>query len=224
MLDDVPNVLRNIFKTKFQLKYHQRWTDDCTAGKMLMKRDHWQTRLISSQLERLRDGNTSNWDSTLLFHVLLHSSMCLNAKRIQSTQCIITVQSKEVWASAPSFDFRSILNRSDKVIFDLGNDHFRTDVVDVQKRCFFTKYQFRPPEGFLQPRQSSMTVDVYICRMEWFNIDDLAAQRNSCFAHCEAARISAADLQNVVQRTEKIYNKLGVPRKVIDSMKALERG
>lgn len=224
VLDDVPNVLRIIFKDEFQQKYHQQWTDDCTAGNMLMKHDHWQTKLISPQLKRLRDGNTSNWDSTLLFHVLLHSSMCLNADRVQDTQCIIRVQSDEVLASVPSFDFRSVLRRGYRVIFDLGNDQFRTDIVNVQKRSFFTKYRFRPPQGFLPPQQSSMTVDVYICRKKWFYIEELAALRNSCFAHCEAARISAADLQNVVQRTEKIYNNLRVSRKVIDAMKAMERG
>lgn len=224
VLDNVPNVLRNIFKDEFQQKYHQPWTDDSTAGNMLMKHDHWQTKLISPQLKCLQDGNTSNWDSTLLFHVLLHSSMCLNADRVRGTQCIIKVQSNEVLASVPSFDFRRVLQRGYRVIFDLGSDQFRTDIVNVQKRSFFTKYRFRPPQGFLPPKQSSIIVDVYICRKEWFWIEELAVLRNSCFAHCEAARISVTDLQNVVQRTERIYNNLRVSRKAIDAMKAMERG
>lgn len=224
VLDDVPNVLRKIFKNEFQQKYHHPWTDNCTSGNMLMKHDHWQTKLFHPQLKLLRDGNTQSWDSTLLFHVLLHSSMCLFAYKVKGTQCIITVQSKEVSASVPSFDFRSVLRNGYRVIFDLGMDQFRTDIATVQKRRFFTKHPFRPTHGFLPPQQSSMTVDMYICQEEWFSIEKLAVLRNSCFAHCESARVSAAKLRDVIQSAERIYTKLKVPEKVIAAMKAIERG
>ena len=224
VLDDVPNVLRNIFKREFQHKYHQPWADNRASGNMLMKYDHWQTKLSPPQLKLLRDGDTQCWDGTLLFHVLLHSSLCLFADQVQGTQCVVTVQTHSVSASVPGYDFRRLLQKGYKVIFDLGNDQFHTDIVSVQKSHFFTKHIFKPPHGLLPPQQRSITVDVYICRIEWFHINELAQLRNASFAHCEAARASATQLHNVVQNVERIYIDLKVPRKSIAEMKAIEKG
>lgn len=224
VLDDVPNVLRNIFKDEFQHKYRQPWADNRASGNMLMKYDHWQAKLSPPQLKLLRDGDTQCWDGTLLFHVLLHSSLCLFADKFQSTQCVITVQTQSVSASVPGCDFRSLLRKGYKVIFDLGNDQFRTDVVNVQKNRFLTKHVFKPPHGLLPPQQMSITVDMYICRMEWFCINELAQLRNVNFAHCGAARATAAQLHNVIQNVERIYSDLKVPGNSIAGMKAIEKG
>ena len=222
VMDDIPSVLRAIFKDTFQKKYHQPWADNRASGSILMKNDHWQARLVSPQTTKLKNGNTQHWDSTLLFHVLLHSSMVLFATELQGTKCIVTVQAKRVVASVPSFDFQKVLKSGDKVIFDLDVDQFHTDVVAVQKNTFDIRYALKPIHG-LKP-QSSTTVKMYICQKEWFDIEELAEVRNSSFAHSEAAKVDAVKLRSIVQRVERIYTSLSVPAKVVSAMKAIEQG
>ena len=223
VLDHVPNVLRSIFKQEYQQKYHNTWTDNIESGKILRTKDHWQAKLNRFQLSLLNDGNSQHWDSTLLFHVLLHSSMCLFADLFQGTKCVLTVQANAVYASVQTFDFRRCLKTGYVVIFDLHTDQFRTEIVaNVQKSCFFIKH--RPPHGFLQPHQSSMAVEMYVCQREWFYINELAEIRNSSFAHCAAAAIKEAQLRKIVQHIERIYRDLKLPKGDITSMKAIERG
>ena len=105
VLDNFPNVLRIILKNEIQRKYGFSWKDDPSSGNFLVSNDRWQARLGKEQLNQLQNGNTAEWDSTLLFYVLLHSSFCLCADKLQGTQCIITVESNVVSASVPSFDF-----------------------------------------------------------------------------------------------------------------------
>ena len=186
-----------------------------------MSIDHWQTRLGKAQINLLQNGNAAEWDSSLLFYVLLHSGLCLFANKLQSTQCILTAGSGIVSASVPSINFQAVLENGHRVIFDLGRDHFQTDVVQVQKNCFRIKHTFMPKHGI---DQSPMTVDMYICQREWLCIKELAELQSVNYAHCKEAQVDAANLHSVVKQTEKMYIELKVSRKHITAMKAIEKG
>ena len=81
VLDIFPNVLRIIFKNEFQQKFCCLWEDNPTVGDFLVRTDRWQARLGKAHLNYLQNGNSAEWDSTVLFHVLLHSSLCLFADK-----------------------------------------------------------------------------------------------------------------------------------------------
>ena len=221
VLEHFPNVLRAIFKSEFHQKYGHVWEDNSSSGNFLMSIDHWQPKLGKAQMNYLKNGNTAKWDSAFLFHVLLHSSLCLFSDKLQGTQCIITAQSNVVSASMQNMNFQNVLQSGYKVIFDFGRYRFQTNVVHVQKNFFHIKHIFKPTHG---THPSPMKVDMYICRKEWFCINELAELQNDNFIHCKEARIDAAHLHSVIQCAERIYLDLKVSKKVIMEMKAIEKG
>ena len=221
VLDIFPNVLRIIFKNEFQQKFFSSWEDNPTSGDFLVRTDRWQAQLCKAHLNYLQNGNCAEWDSTVLFHVLLHSSLCLFADKFEGTQCIITAQSNVVFPSVPSINFKNVLRNGYKVIFDLGRDQFQTDIVNVQKNCFHIQHVFNPKHGIYS---SQMTVDMYICQKKWLCIEELAKLQNNHFAHCQEARIGAAHLHSLIEHAESIFVDLKVSAKVITAMKAIEKG
>ncbi|CAI8031515.1 hypothetical protein GBAR_LOCUS17874, partial [Geodia barretti] len=186
----------------------------------LVRTDRWQAQLCKAHLNYLQNGNCAEWDSTVLFHVLLHSSLCLFADKFEGTQCIITAQSNVVFPSVPSINFQNVLRNGYKVIFDLGRDQFQTDIVNVQKNCFHIQHVLNPKHGIYS---SQMTVDMYICQKKWFCIEELAKLQNNHFAHCQEARIGAAHLHSLIEHAESIFVDLKVSAKVITAMKAIEK-
>jgi hypothetical protein len=140
-----------------------------TSGDFLVRTDRWQARLGKAHLNYLQNGNSAEWDSTVLFHVLLLSSLCLFADKFEGTQCIITAQSNVVFPCVcVCINFQNVLRNGYKVIFDLGRDQFQTDVVNVQKNWFHIQHVFNPKRGIYS---SQMTVDMYICQKKWFCIE-----------------------------------------------------
>ena len=191
-----------------------------------MKKEMWRSRLSPKQLQLLQDGNTAHWDPTILFHVLLHSSMCLLAAKVQGTQCDLQIQSKLIKATSPNFDFRNVLQSGDKIMLDLGTDLFRSVVTKVQKNQFFVRHPFGYPPGYQRQLmgQPGVAFDLYICQPEWKQIEHLSFLRNDYFAHCGEARTSAKELNSIIQSIEQVYINLRVPQKTIAAMKSIKNG
>jgi len=206
ILDDIPAVLRSIFLQRFGPKYQHHWTDSPQSGQLLMKNEMWRSKLSPKQLQLLQDGNTAHWDPTILFHVLLHSSMCLLAAKVQGTQCNLQMQSKVIKATSPNFDFRNVLKNGDKIILDLGTGPFRSVVIKVQKNQFFIRHPFSYPPGHQGQLTShqGLSFDLYICLPEWRQVEHLSFLRNDYFAHCGEARTSKKELNSIIQNVEQV--------------------
>lgn len=221
ILENVPDVLRNIFKNELKKKFCHSWDDNPSSGQFIIKNDHWQVRLQKAQLIILENGKMEEWDSYLLFYLLLHSGLCLLADKFQGTQCIITVESNMIYSSVSDIDLQRMIEIGDKIIFDLGTDYFRTDIVRVYGNCFEIKHIFKPKNEI---RSSVMTVDVYICRREWCSIEKLAILLSNNYACIKEENVDAAHLHRLIQCAENIYMELGVSGEVITAMKSIEEG
>ena len=189
-----------------------------------MHYERWCSKLSATQIQLLQSGDINQWDPTLIFHVLLYSSWCLLAKKIQGTQFSIQMQSKLVKALAARIDLRNFLRSGDKIIVDLHSDPFRAEIRKVTQSQFFMQQTFNYPKGYQGQHQTQITVDVYICQKEWHDIEHLAYIRNASFAHCSEARITVKKLNNIVQDIEQIYLSLKVPQNTINGMKAIKSG
>ena len=72
ILDEIPNQLRNYFKSLWNNRYPStRWDDTNTSGQLFLPGRNITNREI---LSKIQDGNTNEWDGTTLFAVLLFSS------------------------------------------------------------------------------------------------------------------------------------------------------
>ena len=189
-----------------------------------MHYERWYSKLSATQIQLLQNGDINQWDPTLIFHVLLYSSWCLLAKKIQGTQFTFQIQSKMVKALAARIDLRNFLRSGDKIIVDLHSDPFQAEIRNVTQNQFFMKHPFKFPKGYQIQPQAQITVDVYVCQREWYDIEHLAYIRNVSFAHCNEARITVKRLNSIVEDIEQIYLSLKVPQNAINSMKAIKNG
>jgi len=224
IVEDVPQVLRILFQSQFSGKYKHQWTDTPQSGQLLMSYERWRSKLGTPQIQLLQNGNTKQWDPTLIFHVLLYSSLCLLASKIQGTQFSVQVQSKMVKALVTSVDLRNFLRSGNRIIVDLGSDPFRSVVTKVNRNQFFIRQPFNFPQGYQGQLQAQVIVDVYICEKEWDCVEQLAHLRNNSFGHCSEARTTTKELNSIVQHIEQIYWDLNISQKAINDMKAIKSG
>jgi len=205
-------VLRSTFKSEFKNKYGRDWKDSPQSGKFLKCREKWDSKLHETQKKLLEDGNTKQWDPTLLFHVLLYSSMCLLTTDRGTVQLISQYQIK----TTSSIDFTTVLNIGDTIMLDLGYP-FCSAVTCVQKKQFQIKQNV--PQHYWGKQRT-----LYICRPERSEVKTISFIRNKCFAHCEKAHISLNDLNDIVKKIEKAYVALKVSPTTIAKMKAILNG
>lgn len=223
-MEDVPVVLRQLFQSQFSDKYKHKWIDTPQFGKLLMSYERWISKLNLTQKKLLENGCTNQWDPTLIFHVLLYSSLCLLANKIQGTQFSVQIHSRIIKASVTRVDLRHFLQNGDKVIVDLGSDPFFSIVVKVNQNQFSIHQPFNFPKGYQEQSQNQVFVDVYVCQKEWGYVEQLAHIQNNNFVHCREAQTTAKELSYIVQHVEQIYVNLNVSQEVINAMKAIKNG
>ena len=226
-MDNVTSVLRKHFKKELdtrwsQTKHKDHWKDNEESGKCLMRNERWRSKLNQTQIKLLEEGDTRKWDSTLFFHVLLFSSWCLLARKIQGTQFDIRINSNVAIAKTNG-DLRCLRSKG-KIIIDLVDDPFFTEVTSVDRNQFNISRPFKFPEGYKGQRQSQITVDVYVCKKTWGYVDELRNLRNTSFAHSIKAYATVQELDNIVCNVERIYKNLNVSQEVINDMKAIKNG
>ena len=226
-MDNVTSVLRKHFIKEFnarrsQTKHKDRWKDNEESGKCIMRNEHWRSKLNQTQIKLLEEGDTKKWDSTLFFHVLLFSSWCLLARKIQDTKFDIMINANV--ARAKTNGDLSCLRSKDRIIIDLVDDPFFTEVTDVCRNQFQMLRPFKFPEGYKGHHQSQITVDVYVCKKTWGYVEELRRLRNTSFAHSNKACATVQELNNIVRNVERIYQNLNVSQEVINDMKAIKDG
>jgi len=225
LLDEVPQMLRTVFKSKYNESGYGKWNDDQKSGDNLLKIDSWSKGLFSEQETLLKKGNTSEWDLTLLTHVLLYSSMCLLAKRVVGTRCIVTVESDKIQATDSSFDFiaTNTLKKGDGIILyftDNGSFCYRVEQVEVT--------QFVIDSGFKLPKRVKknqlQNVELYIKLKSWEAVDQLRIIRNKCYGHRKTTEVTKEDLDTVIDDVKSCYEKLDVPTKKIEEIADIKNG
>ena len=234
VLDNTPRNMREIFKSKVFSRFGHKWTDNHMSGRWLISQEKWKKRLSPKQIELLSNGNTAEWDPTLLFHALLYSSLCLLADgifmqaRTQDGKILVQISlkagSRLAKSTARSVDFTRILKRGSTLILDLSNNMCCVEVDRVNPAEFTFRNPFRPPPGVYIQASQLITATVYVCSQQWFEIRELSFIRNNSFAHCTKASTSAADLHILVVAVEHAYTELGLSRREIVQLRAIETG
>ena len=212
------NNLYSKYKINQKLPSAQQWQDTPKWGAWLESRERWRSKLTSDVLFALQSGNTTKWDPTILFHVLLYSSHCLLVTNVlPSSQVELTNGSKLVKSTVNTADFCKLFQTGDVVLFDLQHDMFR-GIVDrkVRKLDFHLKKAF---SGL-----ATVKADIYKCGPEWLALEELSWLRNRQFGHLPAAKTTANKLTLFVQQVEGIYKVLRVPAKFIQLMQAIIKG
>ena len=211
VVDNCSNELRLLFKEKYRRKYGP-WTDTPQCGNQLLQLNAWKSKkLFSDQEDLLKRGNISKWDITLLCHVLQFSSICLLAKKVETT-CKALQNAYEVIATG-SFDFTKCLKKDDKIILSVKSGPFCSTVTKVENNRFYIS----------DCVTKTLTGAVlYIKDPEYDAVDQLRVLRNKQFAHLAAAKISKTDLDEVIKEVESAYSKLEVTQDNIDKMKRIK--
>ena len=212
-LDHVPQVLRNIFLNRLP-----KWNNSPADGNWFLQNERWMSKLSQEMKSKIQQGNSNNWDSTVLFHILLFSSHCLLANKVPGTQGSLQTGSKMVKATLRSADFRRYVVKGSTVLFDLGGYFFRAQVTNSKPVCqrdFFVSKVFN---------DHSTYADVYVCTVEWQLLEELSHLRNEKFAHVDSCSTTNKDLKIFVQDLTKIYHQLKVPKQLITDMQSMATG
>lgn len=217
VLEDIPGVLRIVFRKEISKKYNQEWIDGQKCGQWLFQKERYRSRLNSSQKHLLSSGQTSEWDVSLLVHALLYSSQFLLAQPFRDNQMNIKRNDRnKLVSTSPQADFTGQLFRQDIVLCDMGQELVRNEVEYISQNEITLKYPIK--------LQNPPQIVVYLCSRDWLAVEDLSRLRNEQFAHCSNARINMSKLEDVVQRIEGPYKDLRISRRRIDSMAAILTG
>lgn len=218
VLEDIPDVLRTVFKDEISDKYKQNWVDGPKCGKWLLQHERFQSRLNGQQKQLLGSGKTSDWDVTLLVHALLYSSEFLFADPFHGNQVVLHHSDpyKIVSSAQVQADFTRHLRARNIVLCDLGNELARNEVKYVTRRDVTLKYPIKS--------QNPSQFTVYICSRYWVAVEALSFLRNTQFAHCKNARIDVASLKQVVQSVKAHYKDLRISGQRINDMTGILNG
>ncbi len=219
MLEDIPDILRFLFRDRISRKYKQKWMDNTKCGEWLFREERFTARLNPNQVKIIKNGNTNVWDISLLVHALLYSSQLLLVKDFPGNKVYYMRRKDDFMlaSSSPHTNFSRYVRRRNTLLIDIGsNELIKVEVVDVTPTEIFLKY---PIKGRLPE-----TLTVYQCSQEWYEVDSLSKIRNAQFAHCRHARLNSQGLNDLVRNVEASYRGLGVPSDRIDVMSAIKSG
>ena len=218
-MEDVPDILRWLFFQEISNKYKRQWVDDKNWGNWFLQQDRFTSKLNSIQKQNLANGQTQDWDPTLLFHTLLYSSHFLLADPIPGNKVNIQHNPKKLISTVPKIDFTRELRQDDKMILDLGSaDFIKVELAHVRP----TELQLKKPLNL--SRSAPSQCNAYMCSREWHAVEKLSFIRNEKFAHCKTARITTNELRNTIQDVQIAYKTLRVPRHHITKLTSLITG
>ena len=158
-------------------------------------------------------GDSKEWDSTILFHLLLFSSRCSLVQQVPSGQGGgLTPGSKTVQGSVSNVNF---VKKGSTVLFDLGNSFFQAEVDSIMQNDFSISSSFRG--------RAVKNAPIYVCSPEWMLLKELSRLRNK-FAHAPSCLTKSEDLDNFVEELTLIYQQLNVLQRTIDEMRSMSKG
>ena len=216
-MEDIPGVLRDVFREEISAKYQKEWKDGQRCGQWLLQRERFTTKLNGTQKRLLSFGKVEDWDVTLLVHALLYSSQFLLADSFRNNQ--VNLKPNDPYKLVPvtrQVDLTKHLRPGDTILCDAGQELIRNEVRGVTPTEVSLKFPIKLPN----PPQ----FDLYLCNRDWLAVEELSALRNSRFAHCRNARIGIAALKDVIKKVKGLYSGLRMKKQYIDSMESILTG
>ena len=186
--------MRDVFKDEVGKQYGYSWDDGVQSGTWLRSIEKWTRKIRSEQRKLLDAGNSAEWDPTLIFQILLYSSLCLFVEEIPATTIHLKLK-QIVSVSFPG-------NLGSKVIIQgrTGDSIQIVEIINSSSTCL----QLDNSARF----SALPTAKVYRCKSEWYVVDNLRIMRNEKFAHVRAARVSDSDFKQFVMDVEDAYTRL----------------
>ncbi len=217
-MEDIPGVLRTVFRDEISNKYKREWIDGPRCGQWLFQKERFILRLNTTQQWLLKSGKVDDWDVTLLVHALLYSSQLLLVDSFRDNQANLKHNDpSKLVAVSRQADFTKYLRQRDIILCDTGRESIRREVKSVSPTDIFLK----SPIKLQNPPQ----FDLYLCSQYWLAVEKLSVLRNSRFAHCKNARIDISALKDVVQRVKVLYSDLRIKKlHIINSMESILTG
>lgn len=219
-MDVIPSMLRELFKQKVHDQYGHKWSDNQLSGKWLMDRECWKSKLTTTQTNKLSRGDSNEFDPTLLFHVLLYSSLSLLTEEIPNVLCTLVPQSKIVQCKSSRKMF-SILRNKAEVIFDFGQISYKEVISQVHSATLCLARLFDPKRV---PGITTYVAKMFRCTDEWHAVYELSRIRNDGFAHCTSTRVSTGDLQWYTTQITRAFKTLKSSQTSIDHIEAVSKG
>ena len=198
VVEHIPKVLRKVFKREVAGK--NPWVDGPKSGAWLKNTEKWTRRLRPDQQQLLWSGNTAKWDPTLLFHILLYSSLGLFTAEIPGA----SVQSRpnKITTKAP---LPASLKAGSKIIILTTVGKYRDSIQIVEViSCSATQLRLDNNKRVF----ASSGAKVYRCTSEWDAIDSLRIMRNEKYGHVTAASVSMPDFNQFLKNVENEYMKI----------------
>ncbi len=214
-MEDIPDILRVLFKESIEKRYERAWIDDKSHGAWLYKGERFKARLNGNQISLLLSGNSKLWDVTLLVHVLLYSSHFLLVYKNYDDNARMAHNNNSKIVSKTTFT--ECLCPGNVLLIDIGDIELIKAIVEsVSGHEIWLRRSINASISEIKA--------VYQVSQYWDGVDSLSKLRNNYFAHCKHARIDNKKLARFVDKVEKCYRNLNVPVAQIKAMVAIGTG
>ena len=209
IVDHVPTVLRRVFKDKVQTKHAHPWDDTPTCGGWMYKYETHRERLSREQKEMIKNGDTSKWDPTLIFHALLYSSLGLLVDQLTGVNVVKGTSNVLRVTQIPPWGKRLLIE---------------VQLTKTVIRTYHTFEKVSNTDITIKPRVRGTIICVSLCCKEWEATDQLRVLRNTKFAHKNKGETSERDLSDLITCVTSHFQDLGVSQGDIDRLEAIKIG
>lgn len=217
-------MLRELFKQKVYDQYGHTWNDTQHSGQWWYSKESWKCKLRKDHIDVLRKGNRDGYDPTMLFHLLLYSSLALLITEIPGVQCILQAGSNIVQCQIQGkAQLSRHLNPEDEVYFDFGSVSCRYQISKVRgtKLYLVVPFDQKQVQGVAT---APFKATIFRCTEEWYAVYRLSVIRNDEFAHCTAARMSGKMLDKCMKNIQEVYQILRLPQRLSKHIDHIRKG
>ena len=167
-------------------------------------------KLSREQKEMIKNGDTSKWDPTLIFHALLYSSLGLLVDQLTGVNVVKGTSNVLRVMQIPPFWGKGLLIE-----------------VQLTKKVISTYHTIEKVSNTditIKPRVRGTIICVSLRCKEWEATDQLRVLRNKKFAHKNKGETSEKDLSDLITCVASHFQDLGVSQGDIDQLEAIKIG
>ena len=208
LLDEVREQMSKLFKQKLKEVMNKNWNDTKDDGVWLKGYKLDYDRLQSYQKKSVEDGDTKEWDISLLSKYLTVSTFCLLCN--------------------PGTEVTKV-NKDMNTGYELANEICgytgdRVKAIVKDKSKLVEAFVSIVPDGVSNGKHSAILhgttaiegTIISIVTPQWKAIDAIRRMRNSTYAHVKTARMAKECLKKKVKELKEHYIQLGWDTKEIE--------
>lgn len=180
-------------------------------------KEKWIDRLHDVEQKFLDEGNTEEWDVSLLCRVLLYSTLGLLVDEIPG----VNVTKKDVLHMTQFpfgiSDHKDIVGR--KILAEITTSRQASCTAHECTEVSDNDVKIRPS------LKKQKGVRIFLCsKPQWEEVDKLRLLRNDKFAHTSGAQLPDGVVTDLIDKVASSYRAVGVPQDIDDIEKIREIG